>query len=42
MRWEQRVAIGIAVGMRRRLIVEAGMDIIEHPNVIVLDVWELI
>lgn len=35
------MAIGIVVTTRNRIIVEARMNIINHPYIKVLDVWEL-
>lgn len=40
-RKEQRVAIGIAVSIRGRLIVETRMNIIDYPYIMILNLWEL-
>lgn len=40
-RKKQRVAIEIAVNTSGRLIIEARTDIIDHPYIMAIDVWEL-
>lgn len=38
---KQRIAAGIAINTMGRLILDARTDIIDHPYIIVLDIWEL-
>ncbi|POS82856.1 hypothetical protein EPUL_005389, partial [Erysiphe pulchra] len=38
---QQRVAVGVKKDIRGRIIVESRSDLIEHPYIQVLDVWEL-
>ena len=38
---QQRVAVGVKRDLKGRLIVESRSDIVDHPYIQVLDVWEL-
>lgn len=38
---QQRVAVGVRKDIQGRIVVESRSDIIEHPYIQVLDVWEL-
>lgn len=38
---ERQVAVGIAIITKNRIIVEARMEIFNHPYIQVLNVWEL-
>lgn len=40
-RRQKRVALGVKRDLGGRLIVETRLDLIDHPYVQVLDVWEL-